>query len=88
MAIGGSKRHGYIDGSIKEPAEEDPKYQDWVSENIFDWLSDNMLGMNWILNSMEEGIAGSFKHSDTTKELWASIEQHMLRKEIKRVYLD
>lgn len=37
MAIGGTKR--YIDESIKEP---DPKYSDWVSEN--------KLVINWILN--------------------------------------
>lgn len=30
--------------------------------------------MNWILNSMEEGIAGSFKYCNTAKELWDSIE--------------
>ena len=42
------------------------KYSDWVSEN--------MLIMNWILNSMEGGIAKSFKYSETAKELWQSIE--------------
>ena len=66
MAIGGSRRLGYIDGSIKEPSKDDPKYSEWVSEN--------MLFMNWILNSMEGGIARSFKYLDTAKELWDSIE--------------
>lgn len=33
-----------------------------------------MLVMNWILNSMEESIAASFKYCDTAKELWDSIE--------------
>lgn len=37
-------------------------------------LIENMLVMNQILNSMEEGIAGSFKYSDTAEELWESIE--------------
>ena len=53
MAIGGTQRLGYIDGSIKEPNKNDPKYSDWVSKN--------MLVVNWILNSMEGGIAKSFK---------------------------
>ena len=61
MAIGGSKRLCYIDGSIKEPAKGDFKYLDWISEN--------MLTMNWIVNSMEEGIAKSLKYSAKAKEL-------------------
>ena len=48
MVIRGSKRLGYIDGNIKEPKKDDPKYSDWISES--------MLIMNWILNSMEGGI--------------------------------
>ena len=66
MAIGGSKRLGYIDGSIKEPEKEDPKYSDRVSEN--------MLIMNWILNSMEEGISKSFKYFANAKGLRESID--------------
>ena len=52
MAIGGAKRLGYINGRIKEPSKEDTKYEDWESEN--------MLVMNWILNSMEPLISKSF----------------------------
>lgn len=52
MAIGRSRRLDYIDGSIKEPKKDDLKYSDWVSENI--------LVMNWNLNSMEGGNAKSF----------------------------
>lgn len=67
MAIGGSsERLGYISGCIKEPKKEDPKYPNWVFEN--------MLVVNWILNSMEESSAGSFRYCDTTKGLWDSIE--------------
>ena len=66
MAIGGSKRLGYIDGSIKEPANEESKYSDQVAEN--------MLIMNWILILMEEGIDNSFKDSTNAKEQWESIQ--------------
>ena len=34
-----------FDGSIKEPEKNDPKYSNWILENI--------LVMNWILNSMK-----------------------------------
>lgn len=66
MAIGGLRRLGYIVGNMKEPNKEDPKYSDGVSEN--------MLVMNWILNSMESGITKSLKYSSTEKEIWDSIE--------------
>ena len=66
MEIGGAKSLGYITGSIKEPSKTDPKYSDWESEN--------MLVINWILNSMENDIAASFKYYDTAKEVWESIE--------------
>ena len=49
-----------------EPNKNDPKYSDWISEN--------MLVVNWVLNSMEGGIAKSFKYLETAKELWDSIK--------------
>lgn len=61
MAIQGAKRLGYIDERIKKLSKDDPKYPNWESENI--------LIMNWTLNSMEENIAASFCHCDTVKEL-------------------
>ena len=36
--------------------------------------------MNWILNSMEEGIAKSFKYSKIAKEFWESIEEAYAQK--------
>lgn len=38
------------------------------------WVSENMLLMKWIVNSMEGGITNSFKYLDTDKVLWDSIE--------------
>lgn len=34
MAIGDSKILGYIILNIKEPEKDDPKYIDWISENM------------------------------------------------------
>jgi hypothetical protein len=38
--IAGRKKMGYIRGSIKAPNEDDPKYDDWFSEDkkIRSWL--------------------------------------------------
>ena len=73
----GQKDLGCIDGSIDE-SQKDQKYLDWVSEN--------MLSMNWILNLVEESIAVSFKYSITTKELWDSImATYTQRRNIARI---
>lgn len=62
MAIAGTWRLGYIDGRIVEPLlTDDPRYAQWQAEYT--------LPMTWILNSMEHGIAASFHHCQTAKEL-------------------
>ena len=61
MAILGAKRLSYIDRSTEEPPNKDPKkYSNWVSEN--------MLLMNLIPNSMVS-IGASFQYCDMEKEL-------------------
>lgn len=56
----------------KEPEKDEPKYSDWISEN--------MVIMNWILNSMEGGIAKSFKNFETAQEFGESIEAAYVEK--------
>lgn len=67
-----SKRLGYIRGCTKEPKKEDPKYPNRVSEN--------MLVVNWILNSMEESSAGSVIYCDTM-DFGTPLRHQMFRKE-------
>lgn len=66
MTIKEAKRLGYIDGTIKKLKEDYSRSSDWVSEN--------MLIMNWILNSMVKRIAANFKYSNIAKDLRDSIE--------------
>lgn len=61
MVVGGLKQFGYIDGSVKEPKDGDPKSVNWVAEN--------KLIMTWILNSMEASTATSFTYWKSAKEL-------------------
>ncbi|RWR96262.1 Protein kinase domain-containing protein [Cinnamomum micranthum f. kanehirae] len=72
MAIGGAKCLGYTNGRVKESSKEDPWYEEWESEN--------MLVMNWILNSMEVVIAKSFRYYKNAHELWKAIEIAYSRK--------
>ena len=60
MAIRRAKRLGYIKRSIEDPPKR-IQYSDWISEN--------MLIMDWLLNSMEESIAANFKYAGIAKEL-------------------
>lgn len=63
--------------------------------NIKKWVLKNVLVTNRILNSMEGGIAKSFKYLDTAKELWVSIKTAYAQKrnnakvlELKKKLLD
>lgn len=58
LANGGAKRLGYR--HIKELPKEDPNFEDCESEN--------MLLMNWILNSMEPLISKSFSYCKSAHE--------------------
>ena len=70
---------GYINGLIKEPQKEDSKYEDWESENI--------LVMNWILNSMEPLISKSFRYRTTAYDLWTATEMaYSWKKDHARIY--
>lgn len=61
--------------SIQELKTKDPKYSDWISEN--------MLVINWILNSMEKELQAV---SNIVKEFWESIEAAYVQKEIMHEY--
>lgn len=52
MAICGTKRLGYIDGRVKDPPTDGPRYGDWEAEN--------RLAMNKILNYMEDKLQLDF----------------------------
>lgn len=73
MAIRRSRRLGYIDGSINEPKKDDPKYSQWVLEN--------MLVMNWVLN-LKGGIAKSFKYLEMQRNFGIPSKLLMLKKGI------
>ena len=61
MALGEARRPGYIDGGNEEPQKGTQNIQ--IGSLKIYWL------INWVLYSMEESIASSFKYCDTVKEL-------------------
>ncbi|KAI5319172.1 hypothetical protein L3X38_038880 [Prunus dulcis] len=64
--IAGRKKMGYLRGSIKEPNEDDPKYDDWFSE-------DQKI-KSWLLSSMKPEIMKRYIRLSTSKEIWDSLK--------------
>ncbi|KAH9657194.1 retrovirus-related pol polyprotein from transposon RE1 [Citrus sinensis] len=62
MFIRGKWKIGYLTGSIKEPTEDDPKFQTWDA--------DNSMIMSWLVNSMEQEIGQTYLFLPTAKDLW------------------
>lgn len=46
--LGGCFKLGYINGKIEDPSEDDHKNEEWISNN--------MLVMSWMLNSMKADV--------------------------------
>ncbi|KAM2612513.1 hypothetical protein TB2_032479 [Malus domestica] len=57
---------GYLRGSIKAPNEDDPKYDDWFSE-------DQKI-KSWLLSSMKPEIMKRYIRLSTSKEIWDSLK--------------
>ncbi|KAM2230750.1 hypothetical protein ACFX1S_015128 [Malus domestica] len=64
--IAGRKKLGYLRGSIKAPSEDDPKYDDWFSE-------DQKI-KSWLLSSMKPEIMKRYIRLSTSKEIWDSLK--------------
>uniref|UniRef100_A0A1U7VDP1 Uncharacterized protein LOC104215032 n=1 Tax=Nicotiana sylvestris TaxID=4096 RepID=A0A1U7VDP1_NICSY len=66
IAILAKNKHGFINGSIAEPAMDDKEYPLWSRCN----------GMvtSWLLNSLTKEIGDSVIYSRTAKDLWNSLE--------------
>ena len=67
MFIRGKGKIGYLTGSIKEPTEEDPKFQTWDA--------DNSMIMSWLVNSMEQEIGQTYLFLPTAKDLWDAVTE-------------
>src|SRR4051812_35105316 len=64
--IVGRKKMGYLRGSIKAPAEDDPKYDDWFSED--------QKVKSWLLSSMKPEIMKRYIWLHISKEIWDSLK--------------
>ncbi|XP_074318099.1 uncharacterized protein LOC141654886 [Silene latifolia] len=61
------KKTGFLDGSIKKPADS--------SDDLEDWYMVNAMIVNWIFNVIEPSLGSSITYVDEAKTLWDDIEQ-------------
>ena len=52
MVIRGKGRMGYLNGTVKKPAEDDPTFPMWDTQNS--------MVMAWLIHSMEEKIREAY----------------------------
>ncbi|KAL9226203.1 hypothetical protein vseg_002041 [Gypsophila vaccaria] len=66
-ALRSKKKTGFIDGSIKKPADD--------SKDLEDWYMVNAMVVNWIFNCIDPDLGSSISYMEEAKVLWDDIEQ-------------
>ncbi|KAM1022842.1 hypothetical protein COP2_044953 [Malus domestica] len=67
LALEGRSKLGFINGSIESPNVSSTTYESWLSKD--------QLVMSWLLNSMERKIAEIFSYSESSFQLWKSVQE-------------
>ncbi|GFZ11718.1 P-loop containing nucleoside triphosphate hydrolases superfamily protein [Actinidia rufa] len=67
LYLGGKRKTRWILGKEPKPAESDPKFDEWVS--------DNCIILGWMFNSMEDRVYHMFMYHDTVHGLWSALTQ-------------
>ncbi|GFZ06286.1 hypothetical protein Acr_18g0004560 [Actinidia rufa] len=62
LYLGGKRKTRWILGKEPKPAESDPKFDEWVS--------DNCIILGWMFNSMEDRVYHMFMYHDTVHGLY------------------
>ncbi|XP_074265466.1 uncharacterized protein LOC141587902 [Silene latifolia] len=76
--LGAKRKLGFVDGSLKRPAEE--------SEDLDDWSIANYTVIAWIFNTIDPTIRPSISYRDTAVELWDDIRTRFSRGNGIKVY--
>ncbi|XP_068322435.1 uncharacterized protein [Pyrus communis] len=67
LTLGGRSKLRFINGSIEA--------HDTSSSTYESWLNKDQLVMSWLLNSMERKIAEIFSYSESSLQLWKSVQE-------------
>ncbi|XP_074303820.1 uncharacterized protein LOC141638315 [Silene latifolia] len=78
LALLAKGKDGYIDGSIKKPAE--------TATNFPTWRSTNALVTGWIFNSIEPSTRRTISTRPEAKQVWNDIKNRFCQSNDARVY--
>ena len=67
LALKARKKFGFADGSIPQPVETDPDFEDWTANNA--------LVVSWMKLTIDETVSTSMSHLDDSHELWTHIQK-------------
>ncbi|KAG7585027.1 GAG-pre-integrase domain [Arabidopsis thaliana x Arabidopsis arenosa] len=77
LALKARKKFGFADGSIPQPEETSPDFEDWIANNA--------LVVSWIKLTIDESLSSSLSHTDDSHELWTHIQKRFGVKNGQRV---
>ncbi|XP_017982436.1 PREDICTED: uncharacterized protein LOC108663306 [Theobroma cacao] len=77
LALSIRKKRGFIDGTIKEPNEADPLFEDWSRCNS--------LIVTRLLESLTPEIASNVLYMDSAKEIWETLKNRFSQPDETRI---
>ncbi|KAG7552831.1 Zinc finger CCHC-type [Arabidopsis thaliana x Arabidopsis arenosa] len=77
LALKARKKFGFADGSIPQPVETDPDFEDWIANNA--------LVVSWMKLTIDESLSTSMSHIDDSHELWTHVQKRFGVKNGQRV---
>ncbi|RVW23421.1 Retrovirus-related Pol polyprotein from transposon RE2 [Vitis vinifera] len=66
-ALRAKKKYGFVDGTIKQPAKNASKIEDW-------WTVNSML-VSWVFNTIEPKLRSTISHMEIVKDMWDDIRE-------------
>ncbi|KAA8515037.1 hypothetical protein F0562_018177 [Nyssa sinensis] len=66
-ALRAKKKYGFIDGTVKQPADGSLELEDW-------WTVNSML-ISWVFNTIEPTLRSTLSYMENVKDLWEDIKQ-------------
>lgn len=67
LVIDGKRKLDYLNGEVTPPADNDPKYMKWHSENL--------MVTAWLINSMDPVIGKSYMFLPTARDVWDAVRE-------------
>ncbi|KAH9764434.1 retrotran gag 3 domain-containing protein [Citrus sinensis] len=67
IALRAKKKFGFVDGTMKQPADDSADLEDW-------WMVNSML-VSWIQNTIEPNLRSTVTYTEGAKLLWDDIKE-------------